>query len=148
MLEKYRKLSLNGRCFFWLLILCAVVYLAMLPLYFFGVNKGYSYPNGWLFGSIFMLAVYYSFIKMGDFLISKERNNTGLGVAISFIRPIVYLLVLGVSAICTFKSDWFGGFDAFNFYTSFAALLILPIVMWIVHMIDAARSKKETENKE
>lgn len=142
MVNFYLKLNRDKKVFFWLAILAIVVYLALMPLYFFGVDKGYQYPNGWLLGSLVELLSYISLIKMSNALTTSEKKNVGLVVLSSFLRPLLYVLVLGVSGVCTFKSEWFGGFDMFSFWTSFVSLLPMPIVILITHFIDASKAKK------
>lgn len=142
MVNFYLKLNRDKKVFFWLTILAIVVYLALMPLYFFGVDKGYQYPNGWLLGSLVELLSYISLIKMSNALTTSEKKNVGLVVLSSFLRPLLYVLVLGASGVCTFKSEWFGGFDMFSFWTSFASLLPMPIVILITHFIDASKAKK------
>lgn len=144
MLNFYMKLNRDRKVFFWLAILALVVYLALMPLYFFGLDKGYQYPNGWLFGSAVELVCYFTLIKMSDVLTKDVSNRkTALVIVSSFIRPLLYVVVLGLSGICTFKSEWLGGFDMFSFWTSFASLLPMPTVILIMHFIDAVKNKEK-----
>lgn len=147
MVNFYLKLNRDEKVFFWLAILALVVYLALMPLYFFGLDKGYQYPNGWLLGSIVELLSYITLIKMSNSLASSQNKNTALVVASSFIRPFLYVVVLGISGICTFKSEWLGGFDMFSFWTAFASLLPMPIVILITHFVDASKAKKQTSEE-
>lgn len=149
MLNFYMKLNRDRKVFFWLAILAIVVYLALMPLYFFGLDKGYQYPNGWFLGSIVELVCYVTLIKMSDVLTKDtSQKNVALVVASSFLRPLLYVVVLGISGICTFKNEWLGGFDMFSFWTSFAALLPMPAVILITHLVDAIKGKKTKEVEE
>ncbi len=145
MMTFYSKLQREYKIFFWLAIMALVVYLALIPLYFFGIEKGYQYPNGWLLGSVVALIAYITLIKMSVAITSEGvSKNMGLIMLSSMIRPLLYVVVLAVSGICTFKSEWFGGFDMFSFYTSFAALLPMPAVLLIGHFIDSKKSSNKT----
>lgn len=148
MMNFYSKLQRETKIFFWLAILALVVYLALMPLYFFGLDKGYQYPNGWLLGSIVSLFAYFTLIKMSNALtMENSKRSTPLVVLSSFLRPLLYVLVLGVSGVCTFKPEWFGGFDMFSFWTSFAALLPMPAVILIGHLINANKQKKNNNEE-
>lgn len=138
MVNFYVKLNRDKKAFFWLVVLAVVVYLALMPLYFFGLEKGYQYPNGWLFGSLIELFAYFTLIKTTN-AVTKDPVNKKLSliVLMSLLRPLLYVVVLAISGICTFKSEWFGGFDMFSFWTSFAALLPMPVVVLVTHFISA-----------
>ncbi len=141
MMNFYTKLNDDKKVFFWLSILAVVVFLALSPLYFFGLDKGYQYPNGWLLGSAIELFAYFSLLKFSD-LVTKENGNkkTGLIILSSLLRPFLYIVVLVVSGICTFKPEWFGGFDAFSFWTVIASILPMSAVVLIVHFVTAKKS--------
>ncbi|HBE98641.1 MAG TPA: hypothetical protein DDW18_01130 [Firmicutes bacterium] len=149
MVNFYIKLNRDQKAFFWLAVLAVVVYLALMPLYFFGLEKGYQYPNGWLFGSAVELFSYFTLIKTTR-AVTKDPANRRLSLIVltSLLRPLLYVVVLALSAICTFKSEWFGGFDMFSFWTSFAGLLPMPVVVLLTHFISIRTPmpiKKEDE---
>lgn len=149
MLNFYMKLNRDKKVFFWLAVLAVVVYLALMPLYFFGLDKGYQYPNGWLLGSVIELISYVTLIKFTNSItMDTEKKNVPLILFSSLIRPLLYVAVLFVSGVCTFKSEWFGGFDMFSFWTSFAALLPMPAVIMICHFADASKDKKSKGDKQ
>lgn len=148
MMKFYLKLNRDQKIFFWLAILALVVYLALAPLYFFGLDKGYQYPNGWLLGSIVSLVAYITLIKMSSAVTSKDTSkNLPLIMLSSVLRPMLYVLVLLFSGICTFKSEWIGGFDMFSFWTCFAALLPMTAIILLSHFIDAKKGEKTGEVK-
>lgn len=142
MVNFYLKLNRDQRAFFWLVVLAVVVYLALMPLYFFGLDKGYQYPNGWLLGSVVELFAYFTLIKTTN-AITKDPANRKMSLIVlgSLLRPLLYVVVLAISGICTFKSEWLAGFDMFSFWTSFAALLPMPIVVLITHFISTKNPK-------
>ncbi len=143
MLNFYMKLNRDMKVFFWLVVLAAVVYLALMPLYFFGIDKGYSYPNGWLLGSLVSLLAYFTLLKMTDALTKRDGENKNMPIIVlsSFVRPLLYVIVLGLSGVCTFKSEWIGGFDMFSFWTTFASLLPMPAVILVTHFVFAKKDK-------
>ncbi len=148
MLNFYLKLNRDSKIFFWLVILDAVVYLALMPLYFFGLDKGYQYPNGWLLGSIVSLIAYVTLIKMSNGVVSKDTTkNLPLVVLSSFLRPLLYVLVLLLSGICTFKPEWLGGFDMFSFWTAFVSLLPMNAIILVCHFLDSRKSRSKSEVK-
>ena len=142
MVNFYLKLNRDQRAFFWLIVLAAVIYLALMPLYFFGLDKGYQYPNGWLLGSLAELFAYFTLIKTTN-AITKDPANRKMPLIVlgGLLRPALYVVVLAISGICTFKAEWLGGFDMFSFWTSFAALLPMPIVVLITHLLSTKNSK-------
>ena len=64
------------------------------------------------------------------------------------LRFVLFAAVLLVSAICTFRPDWFGGFDAFSFYTCFVAILPFPIVTWLMHYLEGKGGKVFRKQRE
>lgn len=118
--------------------LALIVFVFLSPLFFFYSFKGYSYPMGWLLGSLIELLAYWTIMKMSQALFKKEEAGhstaTSLALLSNGFRFILYAAGLFISAICTFKSEWFGGFDAFNFYTCAAAympmLVIVMVTQW------------------
>lgn len=130
----YLGLNRDQKGFFWLVTVSVVVFLALMPLYFFGLEKGYQYPNGWWFGSLVEWLAYFTLIYFTNRLTEqKDTGHTGLLILNLLVRPLCYLFVLSISAICTFRSSWFGGFDMFGFWTAFAALLPMPVVILCTH---------------
>jgi hypothetical protein len=142
----YLGLNRDQKGMFWLVTISVVVFLALLPLYFFGLDKGYQYPNGWWFGSLIELLAYFTLISFTNRLTEqKSGNHTGLMILNALVRPLCYLVVLVISAICTFRPAWFGGFDMFGFWTAFAALLPMPIVVLCTHLMKKEPVKDSDE---
>ncbi len=64
-------------------------------------------------------------------MMGKAKTHPGaIGFSMFFsgMRFLLYAAVLVLSALCTFRPDLLGGFDAFNFYAAFIALLPMPFV--------------------
>ncbi len=139
----YSKQKEEGRNLFWLGVISLFVFLCLTPLFFFYDIQGYSYPIGWLLASLFNLFAYLSFLFQGKTL-SPKGGKSSLPIALSlmFLRFIGYAALLVVSAICTFKKEFFAGFDAFNFFTVIAALIALPFLLLILNFIAKKDRKK------
>ena len=70
---------------------------------------------------------------MSEALLPTEENpNPSAARVIIFValRFLIYIVVLVIAAICTWVPSWFGGFDMFNFWTTFAGLL--PVQVFLV----------------
>jgi predicted ABC-type exoprotein transport system permease subunit len=137
--EKFVKMKSEEKDFFILLAIAIIVFLCLTPLFF--LSKG-SWPLGWLLGSAVSLFAYWSIIKFTSSILSSDNTkkaSTIFGVVAGGARIFLYAAALIVSAICTFKSQWFGGFSAFNFFSTFIAFMPMPLVLIISNLI---RNKK------
>jgi len=116
-----------------------IVFVFLVPLFFFHnaeTNYPYgAYPLGWLLGSVAEILAYYSLMYMSDSLFAQKDPNRPvtslLAIGSAGIRILIYAIVLVISGICTFKSEWFGGFNAFNFYATAAGLLPMLVVIFL-----------------
>ena len=133
MVEKYLKLNEHQKTLFWLAIIGGVVFVGLCPLFFFYEAKGFSYPLGWLLGTAAEILSFYTIIKMSEALLPTEENpNPSAAKVIIFValRFLIYIVVLVIAAICTWMPSWFGGFNMFNLWTTFAGLL--PVQVFLV----------------
>ncbi len=135
--KKWKELDAGGKTFRILLAIAVFGFLLLTPLFLLHDENGsYGvYPLGWLLGS---LAEILGFLSMRAMVSSLGKDGKGvlsvyLGASLRFV---LFAAVLLVSAICTFRPDWFGGFDAFSFYTCFVAILPFPIVTWLMHYLE------------
>lgn len=140
--KKWNELDAGGKTFRTLLAIAVFGFLLLAPLFLLHDEKGsYGvYPLGWLLGSVAELL---GFLSMKAMVSSLGKDGKGvlsvyLGASLRFV---LFAAVLLVSAICTFRPDWFGGFDAFSFYTCFAAILPFPIVTWLMHYLEGRGGK-------
>lgn len=134
MVEKYLKLNDNQKTIFWLAIIGAVVFVGLCPLFFFYEIKGFTYPMGWLLGTLAEILSFWTIVKMSEAVIPEDANTDPKAFKIIFyiaLRFIIYIAVLTIAAICTFKPDWFGGFNMFNFWTTFVGLLPIQIYLFV-----------------
>ena len=138
MAKWFAKMSTNKKALFIMVALAVIVFLFLTPLFFFHSETNYplgAYPLGWLLGSLAEIAAYYSLMYMSDSLFAQKDPNrpvtSALAIGSAGIRILIYAIVLVVSGICTFKSAWFGGFNAFNFYTTAAGLLPMLAVIFL-----------------
>ena len=137
MVEKYLKLNEHQKTLFWLAIIGGVVFVGLCPLFFFYEAKGFSYPLGWLLGTAAEILSFYTIIKMSEALLPTEENpNPSAAKVIIFValRFLIYIVVLVIAAICTWMPSWFGGFNMFNFWTTFVGLLPVQVYLFIRHL--------------
>ena len=157
LVQKWKNWDENQKSLFILVTLGIFGFLVQIPLFLLHDGNGFSYgayPLGWLLGSFAEILAFLSMTYMVKTL-SKGGEKSSVALLIMgsfFLRFLLYIGVLIVSAICTFKPDLFGGFSGFNFYTCFAALLPLPVVTWIFHFLENKKSpepkKEETKTSE
>jgi len=140
MLDRYMALNERGKTLFWLVAIAVLGFFCLSPLFFLYSIRGFSYPLGWLIGSLAGILSYLSISKQGNALSPSSSGSVLLVIGLMALRILLSAAVLVVSAICTFKSDLWGGFDAFSFYTAAAAVVLMPIVVLIV-----AKLKKRGE---
>ncbi len=141
MVQKYLKLNEHQKSLFWLLVIGVVAFIGMCPFFFFYEDKGYSYPMGWLLGTAAELLSFYTIIKMSEALLPTGENpnpgNPARIIIFVALRFLIYIVVLVIAAICTW-TDWFGGFDMFNFWTTFAGLLPVQVLL-VIRQLKAKR---------
>ena len=132
----FAKLTLNQKCLFFMGVLALVVFAFLCPLFGFHSEDNYpmgAYALGWLLGSVVEILAFVSLMYMSDGLFAKKDLGhpvaSALAIGSASIRFVLYAAALLGSAICTFKSEWFGGFNAFNFYTTAAGLLPMLFVV-------------------
>lgn len=136
----YLGLSYGKKQMLWLLIIAIVGVIATLPFCFLDIPAGYSYLCGWLLGSVVEMFGYASILWMGGAMMASAQNEqTGTAKALAplsaTLRFLFYAAALIISGICTFRSEWFGGFNAFNFWTCFGALVPMNIVVLVFHLV-------------
>lgn len=131
MIDKYLKLNDEQKIMVWLIAIGAVVFVGLCPLFFFYHDKGYSYPLGWLLGTVAEIIGFWTIMKMGESLLPEAGTDRNAKKVILFvlIRFAAYIIALVVAGICTFRSEWFGGWAAFNFFATFAGLLPAQIIV-------------------
>src|SRR5574344_1960454 len=139
----FAKLTLNQKCLFVMGMVALIVFVFLCPLFFIHRESNYpmgAYPLGWLLGSVVELLAFVSMMYMSDGLFAQKDMGhpvaSALAIGSASLRFFLYAGALLVSAICTFKSEWFGGFNAFNFYTTAAGLLPMLFVILLVTFID------------
>lgn len=145
LVDWYINQSEEGRVYFWMSVLTLFVFLCLCPLFFFYDIQGYSYPLGWLLGSLFSFLSYWSMCYQGKNLQKRDAKKGSLVFTLlcMALRFLGYVGVLLVSGICTFKKEWFSGFDAFNFYTSAASLIPLPFLLLLLAYLEKGHNAKK-----
>lgn len=135
MVNWYLKLDEKKRNLFWLSLVYLALFVCLCPLFLIYGIKGYSYPLGLLLGGLVSIFAYFSIAYQGEFLSKAEGKGTLFVLLFMFLRIALYAAVGVLSALCTFKSELLGGFDAFSFYTAAAAMVLMPIIVLILGAI-------------
>lgn len=146
MIKWFSKLNDEKKDIFILVSLGLIVFVCLCPLFL--IDKG-AWPLGWLLGSVIEVICYITILQLSAALTSSEvkTSNTVKSFVGSIGRFFLYAVGLVISAICTFKSEWFGGFAGFNFFAVALSYLPLPIVVMVNHLISNKRLAQENEKK-
>lgn len=145
MLNWYKGLSSNKKCLFLLGMLDIFVFICLVPFAFFTTDSGYwlgTLMFGWLLGSVAQIVAFSSMILTSKAFTNPNTPGALLGAGGFFIRYFLYAVVLVIAGICTFRSEWFGGFNAFNFFTCFSSLVVLSFFVAIFKFLEI---RKESE---
>ena len=137
MVEKYLKLNENQKTIFWLALIGAVGFIGLCPFFFFYQDKGFSFPMGWLLGTAAEILSFWTIIKMSEAALPRDpsaKPDPFKIVVFIILRFLIYIAVLTIAAISTFMPTWFGGFNMFNFWTTFAGLLPVQVFLFITRM--------------
>ena len=131
MVNFYKKLDKDHKGLFILAVIDIVIFILLLPLGFLHEDSGFKWLSvsmGWLLGSVAQLIAYGSIIFFSSIILNPNIKSNALKAVAPltfFLRFALYIIVLAVSAICTFKKDIFGGFDLFNFWSCAVPLVFL-----------------------
>lgn len=131
MINFYKKLDRDHKGLFILAVIDIVIFLVLLPLGFIKTSNGFNWWSlsiGWLIGSIAQLIGYGSIIFFSAIIMNPNIKSNALKAVAPltfFIRFGLYAGVLVISGISTFKSEWFGGLDIFNFVSCLIPLVFL-----------------------
>lgn len=135
MAKWYLKLDANQKALFILGMIGFLGFVLLLPFFFFHLENNYplgALPLGWLLGSLAeVLSAFLLFHFTGSILDPKNDSTKTIiqSIGAYALRFALYVIVLLFSAICTFVPAWFGGFNAFNFFSCAAALLPMLFVI-------------------
>ncbi len=142
--EWFTSLSREKKDFFLLAIVELFVFLCLVPLMFVGAG---SWTLGWLVGSLVTLFNYFLLVHFSASILNPDNANkssaTLLGIAASGLRYLLFGGLLILAGICTYKSEWIGGFSAFNVFAVALSYLPLPILLVITRLFSAKKTEKE-----
>lgn len=141
MLERYLNLKFEHRNIVIMLAISIGVFCALTPLFL--IEQG-PYAMGWLLGSLLSVLCYISMYKGNEYLLSNSNDpkNGYLAVLFYGARFLIMGASLIISAICTFQSGWFNGFNLFNFWTTAAGYLLLFVYIPIITLFDSKKGGK------
>jgi hypothetical protein len=145
MIKWYNKLKSEQKDLFIIVLIALVVFLCLLPLYL--IKQG-AWPNGWLLGSAVAVVGYVTLVKtLSKFgADSQKASSVGLTILFSALRYVLYAAALAVSAVCTFRPDWFGGFNGFQFFATALALIPTWGVLLVANFVRAKKEEKSSGN--
>lgn len=128
--EKFALLPAAKKDLFILIAFYVLVLILLTPLDFLRLG---SVQFGWAVGGVVSVFAYWSILKVPSLL---SPSKTPLGVSgksmlYMTLRMFLYIVVLLLSAICTFKPEWFGGWSGLSFWGVMAALLPMPFFLII-----------------
>lgn len=142
--EWFTSLSREKKDFFLLAMVELFVFLCLVPLMFVGAG---SWTLGWLVGSLVTLLNYFLLIRFSASILSPDNagksSATLLGIVASGIRYVLFGGLLILAGICTYKSEWIGGFSAFNVFAVALSYLPMPILLMVTHLLMARKTEKE-----
>lgn len=144
LVEKYLSWGMTRKELFWISIIDGIVFVILMPFFAIGWLK---LSLGWLIGSIASIG---SFILIN--LPAKEDWNDKkakiIHIVLTYVVPIALLVILLIiSGICTFKSDWFNDFDLFSVYTVVFSYLV-AVATFIIGKTYTPKAIKEVDSKE
>lgn len=131
MVNFYKKLDKDHKGLFNLAVIDLVIFVLLLPLSLLTEDGGFKWATvsfGWLLGSLAQIIAYASIIFFSGIILNPNIKSNALKAVAPltfFLRFALYIIVLAVSAICTFKNELFGGFDLFNFWACVVPLVFL-----------------------
>ncbi len=142
--DKYLSLSKTKKELFWTVLVDLAVFIILVPFFTIGWLK---LSLGWLIGSLASIAsnLLTNLSAKAIFSQSDPDKKSGAlnGVVFYMARIFIWAIVLAISGICTFKAEWFNGFDLFYFWTAFAAYFPGLIILIINNTISKRRIEGE-----
>jgi hypothetical protein len=140
MAKWFVTLSEEKKTYFILVAIAILGFAFLSPLFFFRLG---SWPLGWLFGSVIEIICYFTIVRFSDTIFAEKSKTSAVVVAVALncLRIFLYLAGLFLGAICTFRSEWFGGWNAINFWAVFLSYMPLQVVL-IVRSLLQLRAEK------
>ena len=121
-----------------------IVFVCLCPLALIGYG---SWTLGWLVGGAVTILNYWLMVVSSSIILNPDNgtkmSSTFLGLAAGGLRYLLMAALLVIGAICTYKSEWFDGFSAFNVYAIFLAYLPLPFLLLISHFVSAKKEGRK-----
>lgn len=138
--KKFALMNPGKKGFVILSLVYGIVFILLTPLFFL---RHSDWPWGWLLGSAVSLFAYWSIGKIPDLLFGKGKGGmTILSMVLMFSRILLYGASLFISAICTFKPEWFGGWNLLSFWGVMLAIIPMPLVLILTNILDVGKPPK------
>lgn len=145
--HNFKDLPIEKKSGIIVILIELIVFLCLCPLAC--INR-IDLALGWLLGGIIAILCYGTLIVSLNKVIeinSTKPTTTALSVMSFGLRFILYAVGLAISGICTFQPQWFGGFNLFNFWTTFVAYLPIYFVLVIVGLAQNSGSNDTNLDK-
>lgn len=142
LIQRFILLPSEKKDFILLCLFYAVIFVLLTPLFFLRHSE---WPLGWLLGSAVSVFSYWSISKIPSLLLGKESGGlTALSVFFMSGRLFLYAASLVLSAICTFKPEWFGGWNLLSFWAVIIAIIPMPFLVILSSLHEAGRTPHVT----
>jgi hypothetical protein len=145
MAKWYVKLDRTHQELFWVVAFALVVFAGLSPVFLLHGLKGYSYPLGWLWGSLAGLLLFLFLVRLPSLIFANDKVRK-FWPLLWIVVAVFSLFVLAFGALCTYKSGWLGGFDAFNFLAAFAGFVSPLAILGFLRLKDRPRKTEGIKN--
>jgi hypothetical protein len=145
MAKWYLKLDRSHQELFWALAFALVVFAGLCPVFLLHGLKGYSYPLGWFWGSLAGLLLFLFLVRLPA-AVFKDEKVRKYRPFLWVVVAVFSLFVLAFGALCTFRSGWLGGFDAFNFLAAFGGFACPLLILAFLTLKDRFQKNKALKN--
>lgn len=127
LIKRFVLLPPAKKDFVLLCLFYAVIFVLLSPLFFLRHSE---WPLGWLLGGAVSIFAYWSISKIPSLLLSKDSQGLTISsMALMGGRLFLYAASLVSSAICTFRPEWFGGWNLLSFWAVVIAIIPMPFVV-------------------
>jgi hypothetical protein len=136
MVKWFVRLSAEKKDLFILSVFYVFVFLCLTPCFFL---KHSEWPWGWLLGSAVSVFSYWSISQMPGMLLNRDPSakKSVKAVVFALLRFALLASALFIGAICTFRSEWFNGWNLINFFAVMLSYIPMPILLVVSSLIKA-----------
>jgi hypothetical protein len=127
LIKRFVLLPPAKKDFILLCLFYVVIFVLLTPLFFLRHSE---WPLGWLLGAGVSVFAYWSISKIPSLLLGKDSQGLTLSsIVLMGGRLFLYAASLVISAICTFRPEWFGGWNLLSFWAVVIAIIPMPFLV-------------------